>query len=260
VPYEALVRPPGPELARCELTHLARAPIDTERAAEQHAAYAAALESLGVRVRRLTPLAAHPDACFLEDPALVLDDVAVLARPGVLSRRGEVAALAPVLAELRPLERIEGARTLEGGDVLEIDGVLYPGLSARTDHAGMKELAHRVLGWGLRVKAVDVRGALHLKTALTWLGDDVLLANPDWVDLTRMRGFRVLAVDPREPFGANVLKVGRRLVVSAAAPRTNELLVAQGHDVLPVELSEFHKAEAGPTCLSLLYRAPTPSG
>lgn len=258
---EALVRPPGPELAQCELTHLARQPIDLDRAAEQHAAYCAALESLGVRVRVLPPLPGHPDACFVEDPALVLDEVAVLTRPRPASRRGEVAALEPLLAELRPLERIEGQRTLEGGDVLAIEDVLYTGLSARTDHAGMKELAHRVLEHGLRVKALHVRGALHLKTAVTWLGGEELLANPNWVDLRRAPDFRVLEVDPREPFGANVLKVGQRLLASTDAPRTLERLVARGYDVLPVDLSEFHKAEAGPTCLSLLYRGePSTSG
>ncbi|MCP3915200.1 MAG: dimethylargininase [bacterium] len=252
-PKSALLRAPGPELAACELTHVAREPIDVERALEQHAALARTLESLGLDVEVLPPFAGFADAAFVEDTAVVLDDVCVLGRPGTTSRLGEVAAIEPVLATRRALERTEAPHTLEGGDVLTIDDVLYVGLSERTTHGGMKALAHTLLGYRYRIKALYVRGCLHLKTACTHLGGETLLVNPDWFDRDRLSEFEMVPVEEREPFGANALRVGETLVCSSAYPRTIERIQARGFDVRVVDVSEFHKAEAGLTCLCLLF-------
>jgi len=111
----ALTRAVGPGLARCELTHLARVPIDVERAASQHRAYETALAGLGCRVTRLPPAPEHPDAVFVEDTAVVLDELAVIARPGAPSRRTETASVAPVLARYRALAALEAPATLDGG-------------------------------------------------------------------------------------------------------------------------------------------------
>lgn len=248
-----LVRTPGPDLSACELTYCEREAIDLERALRQHADYVASLAALGVEMRVLPPLDGYPDACFIEDPAVVLDDVAVLTRPGAPSRRGEVPALRSALADYRPVVELESG-TLEGGDVLRVDDTLYVGLSSRTDAAGIEELARLVAPRGLRVEGVRVRGALHLKTAVTWLGDGVLLANPEWVNVAPMGGFRVIEVDPREPFGANALLVGESLLMSAAAPRTVERIAVLERDVRVAEIGEFHRAEAGLTCLSQIFR------
>ena len=235
------------------LSHVARTPIDLELAQVQHAGLCARLEGLGLSVRALEPLAGFPDACFLEDPALVLPEVAVIGRLGTASREGEAAALEPILAQLRPLLHIEAPNTLEGGDVLLLEeDTLLTGLSGRTSHGGMRQLAHLVLEHGYRVKAAEVQGALHLKTAVTWLGGDTLLANRHWVNLERVGGLRVLEVHPKEPFGANVLKLGAQLLASSAYPRTIERMQLAGFDVEVVDISEFHKAEAGLTCLTLL--------
>lgn len=249
------MRPPGPELERCELTHLTREPIDLELAGEQHAAYCAALEEAGLAVRRLESLPAHPDGCFVEDPALVLDEVAVITRPGAASRVGETRDLEAHLVTELALEHLPAGVHLEGGDVLEVEDVLYTGLSSRTDHGGMKALAHLVLGHGYRVKAVGVEGCLHLKTAVTYLGQGTLLANPNWADLSRFSTHSCIEVHQGEPGGANALKLGDRLVMSTEFPRTADRVEAAGFKVVRVALSEFHKAEAGPTCLSLLLPA-----
>ncbi len=249
----AIVRPPDASLARCELTHVARRPIDVERALAQHAAYVAALESLGCTILALPPLADQPDAAFVEDAAVVLDDVAIVPNMGAPSRRAESASVAAALAQHRPIERMSEGTTLDGGDVLRMGDTLYVGWSSRTNHAGLRELAHRVLPHGLAVKAVEVRGCLHLKTACTRLDDDTLLARPRWVSLERVRGVRVLAAPDEEPFGANVVALDGGVIVPAEHPRTAELLAGAGHRVVPIELDELAKAEAGPTCLSLLF-------
>lgn len=248
----AIVRTPGPELAQCELTHLERRPIDVNRALAQHADYVSALESCGAAVNVLPPLEGHADACFVEDPAIVLDDVAVMTRPAPASRRGEVATLARELATQRPVRRIESG-SLEGGDVLAIGKTLFVGRSTRTDEAGIEALRALVAEFGIGVVPVEVKGALHLKTAVTWLGDDTIVANAGWVDLEPLRAFRKIEIDADEPFGGNVLRIGDSLVVSTAAPRTSESIAATGRDVVAVDISEFHRAEAGLTCLSLVF-------
>lgn len=249
----AVLRTPGPELAQCELTHLDRVRVDAARAAEQHVAYAQVLRDLGLEVLTLPPLDGYPDACFVEDPAIALPGRVILTRPGAASRRGEVAAMGRALRDHLPVESL-GAGSLDGGDVLQLPDRILVGLSTRTDRAGIEalgELSRRpVLG-------VPVRGALHLKTVLSWLGGDRLLADPGAVDLDSLTGgglqrLDVLAADPGEAAGPNVLKVADELVVSADAPRTTDKLRAQGLSVHPVDISEFHKAEAGLTCLSLL--------
>lgn len=255
MPLVAITRTPSPSLVQCELTHVARVPIDFERALEQHAGYCAALRALGVDVITLPACDDLPDATFVEDMAVVLDDVAWITRPGAESRRAECASIAAALAPFRALEHMASPCTLDGGDVLRAGNVLYVGQSTRTNHAALKALAHGVLAHGLRVKAVEVRGALHLKSACTLLGDDVLLAQRDALNLERVRGFEVLDVDPSEPGAANVLRIGEQLLMPREFPRTMERVERAGFAVTPVALSELLKAEAGVTCLSLVFES-----
>lgn len=253
-PDLALVRELSSNLEECELTHQEREPIDANLAREQHDGYIAALESRGVEVITLPPLEGFPDAVFVEDCAVVLDEVAVLTRPGAESRRGEVESIAEALAGYRNLERIESPATLEGGDVLTVGDTLYVGWSGRTNHAGLKRLAHLVVEHGYAVKAIEVEGCLHLKSAVTRLDDERLLVNPSWLNLERVRGLELISVHPSEPLGANVLAFGKTLVCSASYPRTNELLSGLGFEVVEVEMGELHKMESAVTCSSLLFR------
>ena len=252
MPHTALVRRPGAELLDCELTHLERRPIDLGRALEQHRDYMAALTAAGCEIEFLPELPDHPDACFVEDTAVVLDGAAVIARPGADSRRGEVAATRAWLASRLECIDLQEPCTLDGGDVCRVDDVLLCGWSSRTNHAGLKALAHAVLSHGFRVTACEVRGTLHLKSACTWLGDDRLLAAKGLVNLQRVSELEIVAVPDEEPHGANVLRVGDRLFCSASAPRTLELLDRLGYAVTALEITEFEKAEAGLTCLSIL--------
>ena len=127
----ALTRALSPRIVECELTHLARAPIDIARAESQHRAYEAALAALGATVLRVTPAPEHPDSVFIEDTALVFDDLAVLTRPGAESRRGEVTAVAQALAPYRALVRIEAPGTLDGGDVFVVGRRVFAGKAPR---------------------------------------------------------------------------------------------------------------------------------
>ena len=252
----ALTREPARSLDACELTHMEREPIDAGLAAEQHRAYCDALAACGARVVTLPAADGLPDSVFVEDTAIVLDELAVLTRPGVESRRGEVALIEPEVARLRRVVRVEPPATLEGGDVLRLGRRLYVGLSPRTNAEGAAALKRCAAPHGYEVLTVEPRGCLHLKTGCSALDDETVLVNPEWVDASVFRGLEVVAVDASEPWAANVLTVAGAVCVSAAFPRTARKLSARGHDVRAVEVSEFAKAEGALTCMSLLFRQP----
>ena len=252
----AITREVSPAIGRCELTHLARQPIDVALARAQHAGYEECLHALGCAIRRLPAAPELPDSVFVEDCAIVLDEVAVIARPGAVSRRAETAAIEDALRPLRPIRRIDPPATLDGGDVLQVGRTLLVGLSSRTNAEAIGQLRALVEPFSYSVVAIEVRGCLHLKSAVTEVAPGTLLVNPDWIPADALRAFERLDVDPREPFGANVLRLGDALVYSSAFPRTRERLEARGLAVHVVDLSELAKAEGAVTCCSLIAEPP----
>lgn len=248
----ALTRAPAATLAECELTYLDRAPIDLALARRQHAAYCAALHEAGARVVTLPPEDRFPDSVFVEDPALILDEVAVLTRPGVASRQGEVDLLAPAIAVYRPTVRLQPPATLEGGDVMRIGRTLFVSPSRRTNLAGIAALRSLVAPFGYTVVSVTLRDGLHLKTACTALDAETVLLYPAWVDAASLAGYRLVPVAPDEPLAANTLRVNATVLMSAAFPRTQAIVAGLGYSVVAVDSSEFQKAEGALTCMSLL--------
>ena len=236
----------------CELTHLEREPIDIELARRQHRAYEACLAELGVEVISLGAEPDYPDAVFVEDAAIVLDELAVITRPGAASRRGERVTVAHALEPHRPLRWLREPATLDGGDVMLAGKTLFVGVTARSNAAGVGQLAAEVEPFGYRVRPVVVRGCLHLKSACGYIGDAVLVRR-EWVDEAAFADMRL--VDAPEPYGANVLAIGDTVLVSAAAPRTAELLAGLGRQVRILDNSELMKAEGALTCCSLIFRS-----
>jgi dimethylargininase len=260
----AVSRSPGPELARCELTHLDRRPIDPDLALAQHRAYRDALRAAGVRVIELPADPRFPDGVFVEDTAVVLDEVAVVTPPTPASRRAEPAAIEAALRAFRPLARLpEGAR-VEGGDVLRVGRTLYVGLTARTDEFGLRATEAAVRQLGYAVVPVRVTGCLHLKSACGVLDRETLLMNRAWVDAGAFAGLRLVDVPAEEPFAANVLALPGAVFVSEAYPRAADLVRDRGYPAVVLDVSELHKAEAGLSCMSLVFEAdpagPPPPG
>lgn len=251
----ALTREVSSMLARCELTHLDRQAIDPDRARAQHRGYEECLRALGCEVRRVPPAPDLPDAVFVEDAAVVVDEVAVVTRPGAPSRRDEVGSVAEALATHRPLARIEAPGTLDGGDVLVVGRRVFAGLSTRTNEDGIRQLARALAPHGYDVRPLPVARCLHLKTAVSRVAPRTVLLNPDWVDAREFAAFDRIAVHPDEPWAANALCVGGRVVHPQAFPRTRERLAARGLDVRAVDVSELAKAEGGVTCCSLVFDA-----
>jgi dimethylargininase len=250
----ALTRDISPAIEHCELTHLERTTIDLSRARSEHAAYEAALRALGCDVKRLTAGDDLPDSVFIEDAALVLDELAVITRPGAESRRAETAGVAEAVRAYRPIAAILAPGTLDGGDIVHMGRRLLVGVGYRSNDAGVKQLRSIVGSQGYTVEAVPFQGCLHLKSAVSVIADDTVLINPAWVDAARFATMRIIEIDPSEPFAANALRVGAAIVYPAEHARTAARLTAAGFDVRPVPAGELAKAEGGVTCCSLILR------
>lgn len=252
----ALTHAPSPRLNACELTFLPEEPIDQRRAEAQHRAYCTLLRECGVRVVQVEGNEAFPDGVFVEDTAVVLDEVAVVTPMGTTSRRPETTAVEHALKAYRPVHRLSGPGKLEGGDVLRVDRTLFVGQGSRTDAAGLKALEAVVAPFGYTIVPVTVTGCLHLKTGVTALDAETVLINPEWVDAECFRDFQHIHVPTAEPFAANILRVGSAICMHAAFTETRKRLEARGFNVICTDISEFLKAEAGLTCMSILFAHP----
>lgn len=248
----ALTRAVPPRIGEGERTFLERETIDPERAAREHEEYERRLEEHGWSVVRADAEPDLPDSVFVEDAAVVLEELAVIARPGATSRQAETASLARMLGAWRDLKSIEAPGTLDGGDVLLLGRILHVGVGGRTNRAGAKQLRERVAPFGYTVVETSFRGCLHLKSAVTAIGDSTILLNPERVE-ARAFDAEAIEVDPSEPGAANALVLGPTiLLLPASAPRTRERLEARGFGVVTIDIRELEKAEAGVTCCSLL--------
>jgi len=251
----AIARELSPSLPRCELTHVDREPIDMNAAQAQHQEYLAALQRLGCEVQVLPAEPDLPDSVFVEDTAIVLDELAVITRPGAASRRPETATIHATLAPYRPIETIESPGTLDGGDVLVIGKDLFVGLSSRSNAAAITQLDRLLAPHGYSVTGVELSDCLHLKSAVSLVAPALLLINPAWVDPDLFARWGQIEVDPREPFAANAVSVGGALIYPLGFEGTQARLDRAGLEVVTVDTTELQKAEGGVTCCSLIFES-----
>lgn len=248
-----LTREVSPTIGNCLLTFMHRQSIDYDQACEQHRNYRAVLQELGLNVISLPGLPDLPDAVFIEDTAVVLDEIAVVCLPAVKDRRPELASVIDVLRQYRSLRFLTPPATLEGGDIVLKGTTIFVGNSSRTNLEGVTQLRQIVEPLGYEVKLVKVSGCLHLSTGASWLGGDTMLVNPNWIDVSGFAGCRIIPVPESEPWGANVVKIGDRLVMPATFVSTQALLQQHGFLTIAVNVSEFLKAEGGVTCMRLMF-------
>jgi dimethylargininase len=253
----AITRAVSPAIVHCEISFIDRRPIDLSKAQDQHRAYETLLEKLGARVLSLSAEPTLPDSMFVEDPAIVLDELAVILPLGTVSRRPEAASLAKALSSFRRLAYVMLPGTLEGGDVLRIGRKLFVGLTKRSNAEGLRQLASILAPHEYEVIAVPVTGGLHLKSAVTHIGGHTLLANRAWFDAAPFAAYDWIDVDAAEPHAANALAFAGTIIFPASFPRTHARLEAQGFHVTPIDISELQKAESGLTCSSLLFEHPS---
>jgi dimethylargininase len=249
----AITRELSASINNCELSFHVRQPIDIAKAIAQHKAYQDCLAELGVRVISLPAEPELPDAVFVEDPAVVVDEVGVISIMGVPSRRPEARSLADALSRYRPIKFLREPATLDGGDVLRVGRRVFAGLSQRTNREGIAQLREALGAFGYEVQPVEVRGCLHLKSACSYIGNDTILVNRSWIDAEQFSGFQLLDVPDEERAAANVLLIKDVVIIPASFPKTRALLEERGFRVRTIDLSELQKAEAGVTCTSLIF-------
>ncbi len=249
----AITRAISSAMENCELTHLQRQNLDLNIARQQHAAYNAALQSLKVELIELDEQSQMADSVFVEDTALVFDEVAIITRPGAVSRQVETDSIAEALSPYRKLKVIETPGTLDGGDVLVIDRTVYVGLSSRSNEHAVKQLSDHLVIFSYQVISLHMGECLHLKTAVTALDDNTVLLNPEWIDPELFSKYNVVEVDPGEAFAANAVRVGDRLLYATTYPKTLKKIEALGYQVSCVDMSELAKAEGAVTCCSLIF-------
>jgi dimethylargininase len=252
--YIAITREVSRAIVRCELTHLARTPIDMDRARRQHTQYETALKQLGLAVLSLPEAPALADSVFVEDTALVLDECAVITRPGAESRRPETEIIMEALSPYRKLFHIQAPARIDGGDILRVGKQIYVGLTTRSDTNAIEQIQDFLQPCGYKLHAVTVTGCLHLKSAVTQVKWDTLLINPDWVDKKDFQGVNFIEIDPSEPYAANAVMIGETIIYPTSFPKTQNLLDRAGIQMVTVEADELAKAEGAVTCCSLIFK------
>lgn len=227
-------------------------PLDVALARHQHDGYAAALEAGGFRVRRVPVAEDLPDSAFIEDTAVVIGERGLVTRPGHESRRREVGPVAEALARHVPVDRISEPATLDGGDVLRVGERVFVGLSRRTNRAGVDAVAALAEPQGYSVVAVPVTETLHLKSGVSAVSEETLLWHRASCDARLLEPLEVIEVPGDDPEAANVVRLADgRILVTEHHAATAELLIDRGLDVVPIDVSEFARADGGLTCLSI---------
>lgn len=254
----ALLRLPGRSVVDGLRAHAGAGPTYDGILAE-HAAYAEALETAGLTVFVLDPLEAHPDSVFVEDPALVFTEGAILLRPGAATRTREAQYLGDALIEHFGQVAEISRGHVDGGDILVTPDVVMIGLSQRTDCAGAEALITELGRLGHKGRAVaPPGGALHLKTQATLLDEETMLVTQAAEASGLFARFRQIIVDPREAGAANALRINDRLLVAAQHRRTADRLACEGYDLIAVDTTQIERIDAGLTCMSLRWQQRSP--
>jgi dimethylargininase len=253
---KAIVRPPSPNFAE-GLTESGLGAPDYQLALRQHAAYCAALEECGLKLLRLPADARFPDSTFVEDTAVITPRCAVVTRPGAASRAGETEAIREALEQFFPsLQRIETPGTVDGGDICEAGNHFFIGLSERTNSDGAEQLARILKRHGYTAVTIDIRatpGLLHLKTGLSYLGENRLAVISGLTGHPAFEGFELHIAPKAEEYAANCVNINGTLLIPAGFPAFAAALNELGYKTIALEMSEFQKMDGGLSCLSLRF-------
>lgn len=252
----ALTHEISPEINKCELSFINRTPIDFTLAVAQHEKYCDMLREEGLTVIEMSMNSEYPDSTFVEDTAVVVDELAVMANMGAETRRGEVTGVESELKKYRDIFHIKHPATLDGGDVLKVGRDIYVGITPRTNNLGAESLASALRPLGYNVIPATVKDCLHFKSACTAIDNQTLLVNSDWIDLNEFEGFKIINIDESEPWAGNTLRINNTVCIHAGFMKTAELLQESGFSVKTIDISELIKAEAGLTCSSIIFNHP----
>jgi dimethylargininase len=248
----AICRGISPRFNECEITHIGRRPINLKKARAQHEEYVRTLAFLGCTILELPEEKDFPDSVFVEDTAIVLPEIAIIANPGAVSRAGETESIARVLAQFRPIVKLPPSATLDGGDVLVMGRQIYVGMSTRSNFKSLTQLRNILSPLDYQVIGIEVHGCLHLKSAVSRVNDDTVLINRQWVDGIQFNRFKMIDIAATEPHAANCLPLHGEILFPSSYPKTRERLERVGFCIRAIDLDEITKAEGAVTCCSLI--------
>ncbi len=249
----AIVRDIPDSFPQCVTNFAGTDPIDVSLARKQHKEYCDTLESLGLTLIRIEADNTLPDCCFVEDTALVLKELAIITNPGVASRVAETKAMKQVLSPLKKIHYILSQGTLEGGDVMRIEKHVFIGLSARTNEAGISQVTEILSPYGYTVISVKITGTLHLKSVVTYLGNNTIILAQGHFENKVFSAYDNIIVPKDEAYCANCLSINGSVLIPKGYPKTKALIVQKGFSVIELEMSEFEKADGALTCKSILF-------
>ena len=245
--FTALVRPPGISFPQAISNHPQKKGINYFRALSQHQNYVATLQQIGGKILSLPPEDSLPDSTFVEDTAFIFGETAFLCSTKEKSRRNEVESVAKILKDHLKLLQLKSY--LDGGDILSTPEVVYVGLTSRTDAKAAKFLSEQICK---KMVSIPVIKGLHLKSAVSYLGNNILLISPERVETSAFKNFKWIEVEERDSYAANCLALGNRVIMPAGFQKVNEKIRQYGFETIELEMSEFEKADGGITCLSLI--------
>ncbi len=251
----AIVRTPASTFAEGVTSATLGAP-EIAQVRAQHARYCEALEDCGLTISTLAADARFPDSTFVEDTAIVVGKQAILTRPGAVSRIGEIEAMRPALAShFEALHQIDAPGTVDGGDVCEAGNRFFIGISHRTNLEGAAQLGSIVRDAGYSTELIDIRNMrlLHLKSGLTYLGEDRFAALAELLPHLDLGDAETIVVRGDEEYAANCVRVNDRVLLPAGFPNLEKALIERGYRPLTLDVSEFRKMDGGLSCLSIRF-------
>ena len=227
---------------------------DYDLLVRQHDNYADTLESCGVEVLKLPEMEDFPDSVFIEDVAIVTPFFALITNPGADSSKGETEGLSDILAPyFMDVESIEAPGTLDGGDVLQVGDHFFIGISERTNLNGAFQLILILKKQMLTGSTIQINKLLHLKSGISYLGNNNLLLGEELSDHPSFEEFNLIKVDRDEAYAANAILVNNRIILPAGYPKTKSKIEIEGYQTIELDMSEFQKLDGGLSCLSLRY-------
>lgn len=245
--FTALVRPPGISFPQAISDHPEKKVIHQPKALIQHQSYVDALKQVGGKVLSLPPEDLLPDSTFIEDTTFVFGETAFLCSAKEETRRNEVESVAQTLKDHLKIVNLEPH--MDGGDILNTPQAIYIGLSKRSNERAIKSLSQKI---DKEIISVPVVKGLHLKSAVSYLGNNVLLIDPERVESDTFKNFQWIEVEENNSYAANCLALGNKIIMPAGFSTVREKIRQHGFETIEVEMSEFEKADGGVTCLSII--------
>ncbi|MFX0206408.1 MAG: dimethylarginine dimethylaminohydrolase family protein [Candidatus Hodarchaeota archaeon] len=246
----ALVRKPGAKFSCCISSHPQRNTISLTLAYKQHENYCRVLTDLGLEIIHLPQDDDYPDSCFVEDNAVIYNGKGFITRMGVESRQGEEIAVERILSDYMETKRASHPATIEGGDIIHVLDRLISGVTQRTNKEGIYQMEN---WFGVKVDRIEDPNIIHLKSYVTYLGNNIMLTTKTYLNHPVLRNFLLLITPDKESYAANTLTIGDTVLLPNDYPRTQAMVREAGFEVITLDISEFQKCEGALTCLSLLF-------